>query len=168
MIRALQRFNEIGYGIEPHLRLTLVYNPVGATLPPDEKRLEAAYEQQLRDRFGIEFHRLICITNVVVTRFEKFLERTGKLENYRRLLFENFNAATVDSLMCRDTVNVGWEGDLFDCDFNQMLDLPLGREPRRFLWDVAPGDLTDKRVTTGHHCFGCTAGVGSSCGGALT
>ena len=166
-IRALKRFNEIGYGIEPHLPLTLVYNPVGATLPPEERGLEATYKQQLRDRFGIEFHRLICITNVVVTRFELFLQRTGQLESYRELLFQNFNPATVDGLMCHDTINVGWQGDLFDCDFNQMLDLPLGRKSRRFLWDTAPGDFTGERVATGQHCFGCTAGAGSSCGGTL-
>ncbi|MHC4972361.1 MAG: arsenosugar biosynthesis radical SAM (seleno)protein ArsS [Planctomycetota bacterium] len=167
-IRALRRFNEVGYGIEGDLPLTLVYNPVGATLPPAEQPLEDAYREQLRAQFGIEFHRLICITNVPVTRFEKFLKKTGQLDDYRRLLRDSFNPATVGGLMCRDTINVGWEGDLFDCDFNQMLDLPLGRgRPRRFLWEVAPDELTGEAVPTGRHCFGCTAGSGSSCGGAL-
>jgi radical SAM/Cys-rich protein len=167
-IRALRRFNEVGYGIEDGLPLTLVYNPVGATLPPAEQPLEDAYREQLRRHHGIEFHRLICITNVPVTRYEKFLERTGQLDDYRRLLHDSFNLATVLGLMCRDTINVGWEGDLFDCDFNQMLGLPLGKgRPRRFLWEVTPDDLTNERVPTGRHCFGCTAGSGSSCGGAL-
>ena len=167
-IRALRRFNEVGYGIEDGLPLTLVYNPVGATLPPAEQPLEDAYREQLRAHYGIEFHRLICITNVPVTRYEKFLERTGQIDDYRRLLHDSFNPATVGGLMCRDTINVGWEGDLFDCDFNQMLDLPLGRgRPRRFLWDVTAAELTGDVVPTGRHCFGCTAGSGSSCGGAL-
>jgi radical SAM/Cys-rich protein len=165
---ALRRFNEVGYGIEDDLPLTLVYNPVDATLPPDERTLEGAYREHLRAHHGIEFHRLICITNVAVTRFEKLLERTGQLDSYRRLLRDSFNPATVGGLMCRDTINVGWEGDLFDCDFNQMLDIPLGRgRPRRFLWDIAPDDLTGEAVPTGGHCFACTAGRGSSCGGAL-
>jgi len=165
-IRALRRFNELGYGIEEGLPLTLVYNPVGASLPPAEGPLEEAYRRELRARHGIEFHRLICITNLPITRFRLFLEQTGQLEDYRRLLFENFNPATVDGLMCRDTINVGWEGDLFDCDFNQMLGMHLGGE-RRFLWDVDPDELTGTDVRTGPHCFGCTAGAGSSCSGTL-
>jgi hypothetical protein len=105
---------------------------------------------------------------VPVTRFEKFLEKTGQLDDYRRLLLDSFNPTTVGGLMCRDTINVGWEGDLFDCDFNQMLDLPLGKgRSRRFLWEVTPDELTGEAVPTGRHCFGCAAGSGSSCGGAL-
>ena len=165
-IRALRRFNELGYGIDDDLRLSLVYNPVGPTLPPDQKQLEDAYRAELRRRYGIEFHRLLTITNLPITRFRVFLEKTGALEAYRRLLFESFNPATVDGLMCRDTINVGWEGDLYDCDFNQMLDMPMGGR-RRFLWEVEPRDLEGERVATGPHCFGCTAGHGSSCGGAL-
>ncbi|MHC4548503.1 MAG: arsenosugar biosynthesis radical SAM (seleno)protein ArsS [Planctomycetota bacterium] len=166
-VRALRRFNELGYGVASALPLTLVYNPIGPTLPPDQEPLEAAYRHELRQRYGIEFHRLICITNLAVTRFERFLRRMGQLESYRRLLFESFNPATVDGLMCRDTINVGWEGEVYDCDFNQVLGLPLGRRPRRYLWEIAPHELTGEKVSTGRHCFGCTAGRGSSCSGAL-
>ena len=103
-----------------------------------------------------------------VTRFALWLKQTGKLEEYRELLFENFNPAAVDGLMCRDTINGGWEGDLFDCDFNQMLDLTMGRQPRRYLWDIAPETLEGERISIGQHCFGCTAGAGSSCGGTIS
>lgn len=167
-IRALRRFNELGYGIEDDLPLTLVYNPIGATLPPAEQALEDLYREHLRAHHGIEFHRLLCITNVPVTRFEKFLRKVGRLDEYRRLLHSSFNPATVGGLMCRDTISVGWQGDLFDCDFNQMLDRPLGRgRSRRFLWEISPDELTGEPVPTGRHCFACTAGNGSSCGGAL-
>ncbi|MEM8882857.1 MAG: arsenosugar biosynthesis radical SAM (seleno)protein ArsS [Planctomycetota bacterium] len=167
-IRALQIFNEKGYARDPKLVLTLVYNPIGPSLPPEQAPLEAAYKQQLKEHFDIEFDRLLCITNLPVTRFALWLKHTGKLEEYHQLLFENFNPATVDGLMCRDTINVGWEGDLFDCDFNQMLDLPMGRRPRRYLWDVEPQALEGERIATGRHCFGCTAGAGSSCGGTIS
>jgi radical SAM/Cys-rich protein len=166
-IRGLRRLNDVGYAREPGLELALVYNPVGPTLPPDQKTLEADYRRELRARHGIEFTRLLCLANLPVTRFMSFLERTGALNDYRQLLAESFNAATVDGLMCRYTINVGHEGDLFDCDFNQMVELPLGGGARRFLWDVAPADLEGGRIATGPHCFGCTAGHGSSCGGAL-
>jgi len=167
-IRALQIFNEKGYGRDPKLVLTLVYNPLGAVLPPDEAELEKAYKEQLKEHFGIVFNRLLAFTNLPVTRFALWLKSLGQLEDYHRLLFENFNPATVDGLMCRDTINVGWEGDLFDCDFNQMLDLSMGRRQRRFLWDIEPESLKGEQVTTGRHCFGCTAGVGSSCSGTLS
>ena len=166
-IRALQRFNELGYGRGGNLRLTLVYNPVGPTLPPDQAALEAAYRKELRARHGIEFDKLICITNLPITRFRTWLDRNGVLEEYRRLLLDSFNPATVDGLMCRDTISVGWQGDLFDCDFNQMLDMTAAGEQRRYLWDVRPGDLAGGSIATADHCFGCTAGAGSSCGGAL-
>ena len=167
-IRALQILNDNGYGRGEGLVLTLVYNPVGPSLPPDEAALEVDYKRELKAHFDIEFDRLLCITNLPVTRFALWLEQQGKLEEYHQLLFENFNPATVEGLMCRDTINVGWEGDLFDCDFNQMLDLPMGNKPRRYLWDVRPDDLENERIATGRHCFGCTAGAGSSCGGTLS
>jgi len=165
-IRALQRFNELGYGTHDALRLTLVYNPLGPTLPPAQPDLQAAYRERLREDFGVEFHELICLTNLPVTRFELFLKQTGKLEAYHELLLQSFNPATTDGLMCRDTLNVGWEGDLFDCDFNQMLDLPLG-SARRYLWDVTPEELDGGAIATGRHCFGCTAGAGSTCRGTI-
>jgi len=167
-IRALQRFNELGYGRDPKLVLTLVFNPLGPSLPPDEAQLEAEYKSQLADHFGIVFNRLLALTNLPVTRFALWLHAQGKLEEYHQLLLENFNPATVDGLMCRDTLNVGWEGDLFDCDFNQMLDLTQGRTERRYLWDVDPDSLRGDPIATGRHCFGCTAGHGSSCDGAIS
>ena len=102
-----------------------------------------------------------------MTRFRLFLERTGQLNEYHRLLLESFNPATVDELMCRDTINVGWEGDLFDCDFHQMTDRPMGGRPQRFLWELEPEDVEGERIDTAPYCFGCTAGSGSSCGGAI-
>jgi radical SAM/Cys-rich protein len=167
-IRALRIFNEKGYGHDPERVLTLVYNPLGPSLPPAQAPLEAAYKRELREQFGIAFDRLLCMTNLPITRFELWLRQTGELEEYRRLLFENFNPATVDGLMCRDTISVGWQGDLFDCDFNQMLDLAMGSRPRRYLWDVDPGTLVGERIAIGRHCFGCTAGAGSSCGGTIS
>lgn len=166
-IRALKCLNELGYGREADLPLALVYNPVGPTLPPDQNALEADYRRELRARHGIEFTRLLCLANLPITRFEAFLGRTGALDGYKDLLVRSFNPATVEGLMCRSTINVGHEGDLFDCDFNQMVELPISGGPRRFLWDIAPRDLEGRRVATGSHCFGCTAGHGSSCGGAL-
>jgi len=167
-IRALQIFNEKGYGRDPGRALTLVYNPNGPHLPPNEEALEAEYKRELKAKFGIEFDRLICITNLPVTRFALWLKQTGYLEEYQQLLFENFNPSTVDGLMCRDMINVGWQGDLFDCDFNQMLDLPMANKPLRYLWDIRPDDLNGERIAIGEHCFGCTAGAGSSCSGTLS
>ena len=167
-IRALQKFNEMGYGRDPKLVLTLVYNPLGPTLPPEEKPLEEAYKQQLDEHFGIVFDRLLALTNLPVTRFALWLKAQDKLEDYHQLLLESFNPATVDGLMCRDTINVGWEGDLFDCDFNQMLDLTMARAERRYLWDIDPEALRGESIATARHCFGCTAGHGSSCDGAIS
>ena len=167
-IRALGRFNELGYGTGKGLVLTLVYNPVGASLPPDQAGLEEAYRIRLRDQYGIEFDRLYCLTNLPVTRFHLWLEQSGQLEEYQQLLLDHFDPANLDGLMCRDTINVGWRGDLFDCDFNQMVDLPMGGRPRSYLWDLDPNELDGARIATGSHCFGCTAGLGSSCGGTVT
>jgi len=167
-IRALAALNAVGFGLRDDLVLTLVYNPVGAGLPPDQQALEEAYRVKLRADFGIEFHRLYCLTNLPVTRFLHWLRQTEREEGYRQLLLDNFNPSTVDGLMCLDTINVGWEGELFDCDFNQMVDLPMGGRPRRYLWDLEPERLEGAPVATGEHCFGCTAGCGSSCGGAVT
>jgi len=167
-IEALRRLNALGYGIEDEYRLDLIYNPTGPSVAPAQGPLEQAYKRELFERFGLRFHRLYCLTNLPITRFKLYLQRTGQLESYHRLLLESFNPATVAGLMCRDTLSVGWQGDLFDCDFNQMLDLPLGGVPRRFLWDVDPDGIEGEPVPTGAHCFGCTAGAGSSCGGALT
>ncbi|MBI4625531.1 MAG: arsenosugar biosynthesis radical SAM protein ArsS [Verrucomicrobia bacterium] len=168
-ITALQRLNAIGYGIDPNLPLYLVFNPNGAKLPPAQAELEADYKRELRAHFGIEFNRLYTITNLPVSRFASWLRHNGKFEGYMDLLVEAFNPATIEGLMCRDTVNVSWLGEVFDCDFNQMMKFPLGGVERapRYLWDIDPEQLEGEAIATGDHCFGCTAGAGSSCGGAI-
>ncbi len=166
-IEALKRLNAIGYGLHPALPLHLVFNPNGAKLPRPQAELEADYKRELRAQFGIEFNRLYTITNLPVSRFASWLRYNGKYEEYLALLIEAFNPATVEGLMCRDTINVSWEGEVFDCDFNQMMKLPMGGRGRRQLWDIDPHTLENESVATGPHCFGCTAGAGSSCGGAI-
>jgi radical SAM/Cys-rich protein len=165
-IEALQLLNQLGYGIDPELALNLVYNPLGAFLPPPQDPLEADYKRQLQENFGIRFNHLFTITNMPIRRFADFLMRTGQQETYMKLLFDRFNAATVEHLMCRSLVSVGWDGQLYDCDFNQMLEMPVSNPVT--IWDIESFDATGfQPVATGHHCFGCTAGAGSSCGGAL-
>ncbi|MBI2375688.1 MAG: arsenosugar biosynthesis radical SAM protein ArsS [Deltaproteobacteria bacterium] len=171
-VEGLRVLNALGYGRPGSgLVLDLVYNPVGASLPPAQAELEAAYQRELGRLFGIQFNRLLTITNMPIKRFAHFLERTGKYEAYMSLLVSHFNAATVPGLMCRTLLSVGWDGRLYDCDFNQMLELPLGlgsHRPPRTLWQLGSLDaLEGAWVATGDHCFGCTAGAGSSCGGAL-
>lgn len=167
-IAALQRLNSLGYGVKPELPLHLVFNPNGARLPGAQAELEADYKRELREHFGIEFNRLYTITNLPVSRFASWLRHNRQYEEYLNLLISAFNPATVDGLMCRDTINVSWEGDVFDCDFNQMLKLPLGAGENRKLWEIDPHRLAGASIATASHCFGCTAGAGSSCGGALT
>jgi radical SAM/Cys-rich protein len=167
-IAALRLLNGLGYGRPgSRLELDLVYNPLGPSLPPAQAELEATYRERLRADFGVEFHRLATITNMPIKRFAHALERDGLGEAYMSLLVNHFNPDTVPALMCRTLVSVGWDGTLYDCDFNQMLELPLGAGPRT-LWEVEDlAELAGARVATASHCFGCTAGSGSSCGGAL-
>jgi len=171
-IEALNRLNELGYGRPgSNLKLDLVYNPIGASLPPPQDRLQAKYREELGRLFGIEFHQLLTITNMPIKRFAHLLERTGQHEAYMGLLVNHFNPGTVPELMCRSLLSVSWDGRLYDCDFNQMLEIELGAAPEtgaRTVWDVTClDDLAGRRVATGSHCFGCTAGAGSSCSGAL-
>lgn len=167
-IEALQLLNGLGYGIpNSALRLCLVYNPVGPSLPPEQSKLEAAYRDQLADRYGIQFSQLYTITNMPISRYLDDLLRTGKYEAYMEKLVGAFNVATTDSLMCRNTLSVDWEGYLFDCDFNQMLDLPV-RTGKTHLRDGNWEQLCSRSIATGNHCFGCTAGAGSSCQGIVT
>jgi len=173
-IEALRWLNRLGYGMPGSaLRLSLVYNPVGAFLPPPQAALEARYREELRRLFGIEFHRLYTITNMPIRRFAEQLARWGQHDAYMGLLVNHFNGATVPELMCRTLLSVGWDGALYDCDFNQMLELPLGaasRGPPRTLtvWEIDDlAALRDAPIATASHCFGCTAGAGSSCGGAV-
>jgi len=163
-IEALRRLNVVGYGTD--LPLTLVYNPVGPSLPPPQAKLEAAYREQLRSRFGIEFTRLFTITNLPISRFLDDLVRSGRLELYMEKLIAAFNPAAVDGLMCRTTLSVGWDGRLYDCDFNQMLELEIGDGPRH-IRDFDLAALRGRRIVTRQHCYGCTAGAGSSCGGSI-
>jgi radical SAM/Cys-rich protein len=167
-IEPLRRLNGLGYGrAGTGLELDLVYNPVGAFLPPPQARLAGKYREELGRLFGIGFNQLLTLTNMPIKRFAHFLERTGQHEAYMSLLVNHFNPGTVPGLMCRSLLSVGWDGRLFDCDFNQMLELPLGAGPRT-LWAIDTlEELTGARVAVGSHCFGCTAGAGSSCSGAL-
>jgi radical SAM/Cys-rich protein len=166
-IRALKRLNEIGYGLpDSTLRLNLVYNPGGASLPPPQAALEVDYKRRLREDFGIEFHQLFTITNMPIHRFTDYLVRIGKQEYYGRLLESNFNAATMPNLMCRTLISVSWDGRLYDCDFNQMLEMPTERGLT--VWDIDSfEELARGPIRVGEHCFGCTAGAGSSCGGTI-
>jgi len=167
-IKALQLLNSLGYGIEPALPLHLVYNPVGAFLPGPQAELEADYKRELKEHFGIVFNKLYTITNLPIARFASYLRNNNKLDEYMQLLIENFNAVTVNGLMCRNMISVGWRGEVFDCDFNQMLKMQWCDDCRCLcLWDIDPAQVEHRQILTGDHCFGCTAGAGSSCGGAL-
>ena len=169
-IDALQILNRLGYGTGAH-ELDLVYNPVGPSLPPPQAELEARYREELGANFGIRFNRLLTITNMPISRFADQLNRAGQHDAYLGLLVNHFNPATVAGLMCRSLISVGYDGKLYDCDFNQMLKIPLGAAadgPPLTLWDVNDlGRFEGALIATGVHCFGCTAGAGSSCGGAL-
>lgn len=170
-IEALKRLNGLGYGVpNSSLTLSLVYNPVGASLPPDQSQLEADYRRELWSRYGIEFTQLYTITNMPISRFLADLVKQGRYEDYMQKLLEAFNPHTLDGLMCRTMLSVDWLGNLYDCDFNQMLDLPLstGRINIVNIDDQSLGQLLNRRIATGRHCFGCTAGCGSSCQGSLT
>ncbi len=169
-IRALADLNRLGYGMpDSGLTLNLVYNPQGAVLPPPQQELEADYRARLADRHGIAFNRLYVITNMPIQRFGSLLISKGQFGEYMDLLKNAFQASTLDNLMCRDLISVDWRGYAYDCDFNQMLGLPLalrGR-PRNHLRELKGADLANNPIAVADHCYGCTAGQGSSCGGAL-
>lgn len=166
-IQALKILNSHGYGLDQRLPLNLVYNPVDATLPPNSVELEADYKRELRERFGIEFTRLLTIANMPIGQFRSDLMRDRKLEAYNQLLQESFNPGTLDGLMCRHQIHVGWDGRLYDCDFNYALKLVVGDAYPQYIKDFNCDLLLNRKIQTGFHCFGCTAGSGSSCGGAL-
>jgi len=187
-IAALQLLNSLDYGVSPNLPLHLVYNPVGAFLSPSQAGLETDYKRELEKHFGIVFNNLYTLTNLPIGRFASYLRRNNKLDEYMKLLVQAFNAATINGLMCRNTLSVGWRGEVYDCDFNQQLGMQwTGRvgglrrpdattrrhnhhdrqNERLFLWDIDPCLLENREIMTGDHCFGCTAGAGSSCGGAI-
>ena len=166
-IAALQLLNSLGYGIDPELPLHLIYNPVGAFLPPSQVKLEADYKRELKKHFGIVFNKLYTLTNLPIGRFASYLRHNNKLDEYMNLLIEAFNPGTIDGLMCRNTISVGWRGEVYDCDFNQQLGMQWKNGAPIFLWDVDPNEIDNREIMTGDHCFGCTAGAGSSCGGAI-
>lgn len=173
-IAALQQLNHLGYGQEDgKLPLSLVYNPQGPSLPPDQQTLQQDYQRELRAHFGIEFNHLFAIANMPIQRFGSTLISKGQFAGYMTLLKDNFQSQNLEGVMCRNLVSVDYQGDLYDCDFNQMLALPLplnsgdGSRPRPHLQDLLNNDLTGLPIAIADHCYGCTAGQGSSCGGAL-
>ena len=169
-VRALRELNALGFGEEASgLTLNLVYNPQGPVLPPAQEQLEADYRAHLRDAFGIRFNRLYVLANMPIQRFGSMLISKGEFDGYMALLKNAYQAANLDSVMCRSLVSVDWRGYLYDCDFNQMLDLPLLRNarPRTHITQLRPTELAGNAIVVRDHCYGCTAGQGSSCGGAL-
>ena len=168
-IAALQHLNTLGYGKEgTGLSLSLVTNPVGAFLPANQQSLEKDWKRQLKRRYDIDFNNLYTITNMPISRFLDFLMRSDNLEAYMEKLITAFNPAAVDGVMCRTTLSVGWDGRLYDCDFNQMLDMPVVPTSPQTIFDATIEGLRERPIRTGQHCYGCTAGAGSSCGGATT
>jgi radical SAM/Cys-rich protein len=166
-IEALRRLNAVGYGMEgTGLVLNLVTNPVGTFLPGSQHSLERDWKAQMRRLYGIEFSSLYTITNMPISRFLEFLVEEGRLEEYMERLVTAFNPAAAAGVMCRNTLSVGWDGTLYDCDFNQMLELPLHPAAPRTVFDFDLAALRSREIVLGVHCFGCTAGAGSSCGGA--
>ena len=166
-IRAIQRLNALGYGTE--LALNLIYNPQGPTLPPAQEQLEADYKRVLGERFGIVFNRLHTLANMPIQRFGSTLISKGQFNEYMTLLHRAHRDENLDSVMCRTLLSVDWQGHVYDCDFNQMLDLPLALEGKKRvqLSELIGRDLSGNPVAVRDHCYGCTAGQGSSCGGAL-
>ncbi len=168
-IEALRKLNALGYGREGSgLPLNLIYNPVGAFLPPRQESIEAQFKRQLERGHDIVFNHLYTITNMPISRFLEFLLQTGNYEGYMERLANAFNPAAAAGVMCRYTISIGWDGTLYDCDFNQMLDLPADCGAPRHIRDFDAAMLDRRRIVTGNHCYGCTAGAGSSCGGTIT
>ncbi len=166
-MKALHTLNELGYGKpDSGLVLNLVYNPVGAHLPPAQVQLEQDYRERLQQHLGITFNQLFTITNMPIKRYVHYLRREGEFDGYMQLLVDNFNVQAATGVMCTEMLSVGWDGQLYDCDFNQMLEIPLNWKPRT-LWDITSTDDIPAGIAFDNHCYGCTAGAGSSCGGAL-
>lgn len=165
-IKALQMLNEVGYGQpDSHLKLNLVYNPTGAFLPSSQENLEAEFKRQLKRKYGIVFHNLYAITNIPISRFLDYLLETENYETYMQKLLDNFNPMAAAGVMCRNTISIGWDGYLYDCDFNQMLDLKVETTSPQHIDDFDLATLNQRKIIVNQHCYGCTAGAGSSCGG---
>ena len=166
-IKALQMLNDVGYGRDGSgLLLNLVYNPAGAFLPPAQASLEKEYKQALRDRYNIVFNQLFAITNLPISRFLDYLLQSGNYDSYMEKLVNAYNPLAAANVMCRNTISVGWNGYLYDCDFNQMLELEVDSASKH-IRDFSSKDLNARKIVIGQHCYGCTAGAGSSCGGAV-
>ncbi len=168
-IKALKMLNEVGYGIEGSgLILNLVYNPSGAFLPPDQQELEAEFKQKLKSKYDIVFNSLFAITNLPVSRYLQYLVASGNYESYMEKLVNAYNPVAAANVMCRNTISVGWDGYLYDCDFNQMLDLLVATKDSKHLSNFDMGQLNSRNIIVNEHCYGCTAGSGSSCGGTVS
>lgn len=163
-VNVLKRLNELGYGRQPELALDLVYNPGGAFLPPSQSEFEKEYREHLAASFGLSFTHLFTITNNPIGRFRDFLVRSGNYDGYMNRLYDAFNPVACRNIMCRDQISVGWDGRVYDCDFNQALELPAVGAQTISEWAAAP--CKRRRIATGPHCYACTAGAGSSCGGS--
>lgn len=167
-IKALQLLNAAGYGLtDSSLQLNLVYNPAGAFLPPSQQALELEYKEELLKNYGIRFNQLFAITNMPISRYLDYLLSTGNYDKYMEKLVNAYNPTTVQHLMCRNTISISWDGFMYDCDFNQMLELPLSTGKSRHLRDFNADILSDRAIVVKQHCYGCTAGSGSSCGGVV-
>lgn len=167
-IEALQMLNAVGYGKpDSGLTLNLVYNPAGAFLPPDQTALEKEYKEALFTDFGIEFNNLFAITNLPVSRYLDYLISSENFEDYMTKLIDAFNPVAATNVMCRNTISIGWDGYLYDCDFNQMLELKVSSTDSQHLSDFNTKSLLERKIIVSNHCYGCTAGAGSSCGGAV-
>jgi radical SAM/Cys-rich protein len=159
--------NEVGYGKEgTGLKLNLVYNPAGCFLPGDQVGLEREFKKKLKSEFNIDFNSLYCITNMPISRYLEYLVKSGNYDSYMTTLVNAFNPQAAASVMCRNTLSIGWDGQIYDCDFNQMLDLPVATSSRH-IKDFDLKILQSRNIVIGQHCYGCTAGSGSSCGGAV-
>jgi len=167
-LEALRRLNRVAYGREDSdLKLHLMYNPAGAYLPPEQGALEDRFQQELKRRYDIDFNRLYTLLNMPIGRFKEYLEKSSNYDRYMGKLAAGFNPATVAGLMCRNLISVSWEGRLFDCDFNQALNLPLVEGLPQTIWEFDLPSLERRPINLGDHCYGCTAAAGSSCGGCL-
>lgn len=168
-IEALRGLNALGYGKEgAGLLLNLIYNPVGAFLPPKQEAIERQFKQELEQKHGIVFNHLYTITNMPISRFLDFLIASGNYAGYMERLVNAFNPAAAAGVMCRYTISIGWDGTLYDCDYNQMLDMPTGPGVPQHIRDFDAARFHKRRIVTGNHCYGCTAGAGSTCGGSIT
>lgn len=167
-LKALVMLNEVGYGVEESgLVLDLVYNPSGAFLPSDQKTLEKDFKRELFELFKIKFNSLLCITNLPISRFLEHLVNTDNFEDYMSLLVRAFNPSALNGVMCRNTISVGWDGYLYDCDFNQMLGMKLDKNTGQHISEFNLTKLNQRSIAVHQHCYGCTAGAGSSCQGAV-